>query len=165
MLLSDVGYMRYFWRKKGAEALGLQAHRHHCPAGLAATGRMLAGQQEPANAKDALFRARDWAGVAHLLEDEARTKKSRCAKEPRYEITSSLGELRASLNSPILRTGAIVDQLVDVWALAKEVDPEAARPAEALLCAMEGCALVSAGQVSSACDQVEAALTRPDGSR
>ena len=96
---------------------------------------------------------------------EARSKASPYSKEPRDELASSVVELRASLNSPILRTGPIADQLVGVWALAEQVDPEAARPAEALLYAMEGCDLVSAGQVCAACDQVEAALKRPARSR
>jgi hypothetical protein len=161
MLFGDIGYMRHFWRKNGPEPFGLQARRPHYGAGLAATGRRIAGQQDPADAKDALFRARDWAGVTELLDDEARSKPSPYPKEPRDELALSLAELRASLNSPVLRTGPIADQLVGVWALAKQVDPEAARPAEALLCAMEGCDLVSAGQVRIACEHVEAALHRP----
>ena len=153
--------MRHFWRKNGLEQFGLQAHRHHYGAGLAATGRRIAGQPDPADAKDNLFRVRDWAGVTELLNDEARSKPWPYPKEPRDELALSLAELRASLNSPVLRTGPITDQLVGVWALAKQVDPEAARPAEALLCAMEGCDLVSAGQVRTACGQVEAAVKRP----
>ena len=85
--------------------------------------------------------------------------------EPSDELASSLVELRASLKSPVLRTGPIADQLVGVWALAEQVDPEAARPAEVLLCAMEGCDLVSAGQVRAVCDQLEAAVKRPARSR
>ncbi len=157
--------MRHFSRKSGAEPFGLQAHRHHHGAGLAAKGRWIAGQQDPADAKDALFRAGDWAGVTELLEDEARSEASPYPEAPRDELALSLAELRASLNSPVLRTGPIADQLVGVWALAEQVDPEAARPAEALLFAMEGCDLVSAGQVRAACDQVEAAVKRPARSR
>jgi hypothetical protein len=59
----------------------------------------------------------------------------------------------------------VSSQLVDVWALAAQVDPEAARPAEALLYAMEGRELVTAGQVRVACDQVEAAMKRAPRSR
>ena len=153
--------MRHFWRSNRPEPFGLQAHRHHYAAGLSATGRRFAGLHDPANVKDDLFRARDWAGVTQIFEDEARNKAALPSTEPRDELASALLELRASLNSPVLLTRPIANQLVDVWALVKEVDPEAARPAEALLCAMEGCDLVTAGQVRVACDQVETALRRP----
>ena len=152
--------MRHFSRKHGPEPFGLQAHRHHYAAGLSATGRRFAGHQDPADAKDALFRARDWAGVTQIFEDDARSEAELPSDEPRDELASALVELRASLNSPLLWARPVSDQLVDVWALAKQVDPNAARPAEALLCAMEGCDLVSAGQVSAACDEVETALKR-----
>ena len=157
--------MRHFWKKDRAEPFGLQAHHHHYGAGLAATGRWIVGQQDPTEAKDNLFRARDWVGVTQLLENEARSKGPANPKEPRDDLASSLVELRASLNSPVLWTGPIADQLVGVWALAEQVDPEAAKPAEVLLCAMEGCDLVSAGQVRAACDQLEAAVKRPARSR
>jgi hypothetical protein len=165
VLSGHSGYMRHFSKRNRAEPFGLQAHHHHYGAGLAATGRWIAGQQDPAEAKDTLFRARDWAGVTQLLESEARRKALAYPKEPRDELAESLVELRASLNSPVLRTGPIADQLAGVWALAEQVDPEAARPAEALLCAMEGCDLVSAGQVRAACDQLEAAVKRPARTR
>ncbi len=110
--------------------------------------------------KDALFRAHDWAGITQILEDEARGKAAVYSKQPREELDSALVELRASLNGPILCARPVSNQLLDVWALAEHVDPEAARPAEALLCAMEGCDLVTAGQVRVACDQVETALNR-----
>ena len=158
--LRDVGYMRHFWRSNRPETFGLQAQRHHYAAGLSATGRRFAGHHDAAAAKDALFRARDWAGVTKIFEYEARSK-ALPSTGPRDELVSALAELRASLNSPVLLARPIANQLVDVWALVKQVDPEAARPAEALLCAMEGCDLVTAGQVRVACDQVEAALQRP----
>jgi hypothetical protein len=60
--------MKHFWTKDGPEPHGLHVHRHYYSAGLAATGRRIAGQQSPAYEKDALFRARDWAGVTQLLE-------------------------------------------------------------------------------------------------
>ena len=153
--------MRHFWRSNRPEPLGLQTHRHHYAAGLSATGRRFAGQHDPANVKDDLFRAHDWAGVTQIFEDEARSKAALPSTEPRDELASALVELRASLKSPVLRARPLSDELVEVWALAKQVDPEAARPAEALLCAMEGCDLVSAGQVRATCDQVETALRRP----
>jgi hypothetical protein len=112
-------------------------------------------------AKDALFRANDWVGVKQLLEDEKAGETSPVSYDTPDVLASSLAKLRTSLGAPILRAGPIVGQLIDVWALAEEVDPDAARPAEALLWAMEGCDLVTAGQVSATCDQIEAALKSP----
>ncbi len=161
VLSGHSGYMRHFWKKNRAGPFGLQAHHHHYGARLAVTGRWIVGQQGPAETKDTLFRARDWAGVMRLLDAEARSNATPYSKEPRDQLASSMVRLRASLNSPILWTGPIADQLIGVWALAEQVEPDAARPAEALLYAMEGCEIVSAGQVCAACDQVEAALKRP----
>ena len=48
--------------------------------GLAARGRRIAGQPDPAKAKDNLFRVRDWAGVTELLNDEARSKQCAISK-------------------------------------------------------------------------------------
>ena len=74
--------------------------------------------------KDDLFRARDWAGVTQISSRmRPGVRRRYLSKEPRDELASSLVELRASLNSPVLRTGPIADQLVDVWALAKASRP------------------------------------------
>ena len=152
--------MRHFWRKNGPEPLGFQAHVHHHAASLSTAGRRFPGHGDPTSAKDALFRARDWAGITQILDDEARGKAAEYSKQPCQELASALVELRASLKGPILCARPVSNQLLDVWALADQVDPEAARPAEALLCAMEGCDLVTAGQVRVACDRVETALNR-----
>lgn len=140
--------------------MDFQAHVHHYAASLSAAGRRFPGHGDPTSAKDALFRARDWAGITQILEDEARGKAAVNSKQPGEELASAVVELRASLNGPILCARPVSNQLLDVWALAEQVDPEAARPAEALLCAMEGCDLVTAGQVRVACEQVETALNR-----
>ena len=128
--------------------LDFQAHVHHYAASLSAAGRRFPGHGDPTSAKDALFWVRDWAGITQILEDEARGKAAVNSKQPGEELASAVVELRASLNGPILgRAARFQPTARDVWALAEQVDPEAARPAEALLCAMEGCDLVTAGLV------------------
>ena len=148
-LFSDVGYMQHFWTRNETEAFGLQGQRHGHAAGLAAASRRFARHEDVTAAKDALFRARDWVGVSALLDDEVRSTASSLPRDPRSELASSVAELRASLRGPVLRAGPVLEQLVSVWALAKQVDADVARPAEALLCAMEGCNLVTAGQVGT----------------
>jgi len=111
-------------------------------------------------AKEALFRAQDSGGVVRLLADK-KANNLGPATNAGDELASALADLRTALDSPILRVGQIVEQMIDVWALATNVDPAAAKPVEALLWAMEGCDLVTAGQVRATCDQVEAVLRSP----
>jgi hypothetical protein len=157
----DPNYMREFTNPTRTARTGPRVHWHR--SGARWIGRLQPpfAHKNPVVAKDALFRANDWVGVKHLLEDEKTSQTSPVSYDTRDMLASSLLKLRTSLGAPILRAGPVVGELIDVWALAKEVDPDAARPAEALLWAMEGCDLVTAGQVSATCDRIDGALSRP----
>lgn len=115
--------------------------------------RPAATHRREAAIKESLFRAQDWAGVARLVEQERDSTVG-----VTDQLTSALAELRRSLDGPVVLVSQIIEQLIDVWALASCVSADVARPAEALLWAMEGCDLVTAGQVGAVCDHVEAAL-------
>jgi hypothetical protein len=148
--------MRHFLKAYDVEGVGLGPHgHHHVPVPARAHQGVSRHSAHAGVDKEALFRSRDWGKVKELLE-AGRT--SGTSEEARGELASALAQLRASLYGPVLPAAAIIGPLVDVWALAEQVEPGAAKPAEALLCAMEGCDLVAAGQVSAACDQVEAVL-------
>jgi hypothetical protein len=159
--VGEPGYMWHFSENDGRGRNGLRAYWHPSGPHWVYGQRRTVARKDLLAAKEALFRAHDWAGVKGLVESEEEGTQSPGASDARDELASYLRELRASLYRPVLRAGEIVEQLIDVWALAVEVDHEAARPAEALLWAMEGCDLVSAGQVSAACDQIEAVLSSP----
>jgi hypothetical protein len=149
--------MPHFKQPTWPEWAGVRGHLHRSANSRSGGDQRHGAPKNPGKAKEVLFRVQDWEGVVQLLAD-AKADDSGPATIDGDELASALAELRASLVSPILRVGQIAEQLTDVWALAANVDPAAARPAEALLWATEGCDLVTAGQVRASCDQVEAVL-------
>jgi hypothetical protein len=66
--------------------------------------------------------------------------------------------LRDSIDNHVLPAGPVIDRLIDIWSLARLVDPAAAKPAEAVLSAVAGRDAISADEVYAACDQIESAL-------
>ena len=152
--------MLHFIHATSSERTGLRGHWHRAAAGQSASQQRYVARKDLGMAKEALFRAQDSGGVVRLLADK-KANNLGPATNAGDELASALADLRTALDSPILRVGQIVEQMIDVWALATNVDPAAAKPVEALLWAMEGCDLVTAGQVRATCDQVEAVLRSP----
>jgi hypothetical protein len=91
----------------------------------------------------------DWAQIERLLAEAAHARAT---------ITGALNALRASLDSRVLPAGPITDQLLDVWALAHQVDPLLAKPAEVLLSSLVGRDLVTSAEITNTCDLIEAAM-------
>ncbi len=110
----------------------------------------------------ACFPDADWDRIDDFL---SRQKPGDCTSYLKHSrnVMSSLAELRASIGQQIVPSAAVLDRLLDVWALVHQVDPHAARPAESLLSSLVTRDLVSAKEVTDTCDEIEAALEAQRG--
>ena len=142
--------MRLFWRKNRGPADNRRGHGRPSP---------------PSNDHDVTgcFQDEDWDQINDLL---SRQKPGDCPPylgSPRHAVMVSLAGLRASIGQQIVPSEAVLDRLLDVWALVHQVDPHAARPVESLLSSLVARDSVSAKEVTDTCDEVEAALRAPRG--
>ncbi len=118
------------------------------------------GLSRPSDDNDVIsfFDDEDWDQVRDLLSRHSQGESSSQFKSSNDEVTSSLEELRASLDGQIVASRPVLDRLLDVWALVHQVEPLAAKPAESLISSLVTRDLVTAEEVNDTCDEIEAAL-------
>ncbi len=78
--------------------------------------------------------------------------------DPCLALHRAVDELRNSIDSHVLQAGPVIDRLIDIWSLACQIDPAAAKPAEVALSGVAGRDSISAVEIYATCEQIETAV-------
>jgi hypothetical protein len=80
-------------------------------------------------------------------------------------VLHAIDGIRASIDGDVLPAAPVIERFIDIWSMARQVDPALAKPAEFVLSALAGRHAISAAEVRAACEQIERAVataSRPD---
>jgi hypothetical protein len=158
----DAGYMSAFWKRNRGVNDGHKSRWH--PSMVDAAGNVQRSVEDRVVPRAGLaLEDKDWQEIDDLLATERPPACASPSEQSITEVVSSLAGLRAMLNSQVLPAGRVMNRVIDVWAVAHQVGPEVARPAESLLTSLVGRDLVSAGEVIETCEQIEATLAPMKG--
>jgi hypothetical protein len=76
------------------------------------------------------------------------------------QLTIELDELQKKFAGNVHSVSRVINPLLSAWSLAHEIDPEVARPLEALLTSLSHRVLTTEGELASAIDEVRLRLAR-----
>jgi len=104
---------------------------------------------------------RDWAQINELLvEGDGATRRSPEPDDRLHALIQALDELRSFVRDEHIAGATHVRNcLLDVWSIAREIDPQLVGPAEALLTSLVSRDLVGADEINDLCDWTERAAT------
>jgi hypothetical protein len=80
-------------------------------------------------------------------------------------VLDAIDGIRESIDGDVLPAAPVIERFIDLWSIARQVDPALVKPAEFVLSALAGRSAISAAEVRAACEQIEravAAASRPD---
>lgn len=100
----------------------------------------------------------DWREIEALLVSQPDGSPGAQSSEPLDSLVASLHTLRSFADSEITGVDPVTNQLLDVWAIARDIGPQVARPAETLLLALVGRDLVNFAEIVAVCNETQAAL-------
>lgn len=106
----------------------------------------------------------DWLQISRLLDGGASGPP---ADDIKARVASAVELLRSYVDGPVVGVSPVLNQLLDIWELAQNIDPRVARPAETLMSALVGREFVGADEVQSTCSEILTKIWQEgvDGSR
>jgi hypothetical protein len=99
---------------------------------------------------------RDWHQIDRLLAGEPAVASVPKPDHSAGELLEALEKLRTLVDGRVTGTSWVINELLDIWAIAHGMDDDVAEPVEALLSALVERDLVGPDEIGATCDRVRA---------